>query len=374
MKFSDIIGHTEQKNILRQSVDEDRMPHALLISGPSGIGKLRLARAFAQYVHCQNKSNGDSCGVCPSCLQHQSSNNPDMHFVFPIVKKTKPKMSISDDYITQWKEFLEDESYASYEKWLDKMGAENSQPQIYVDESTQILHKMNLSSFSAKYKIMLIWLPEKLKEEAANKLLKIIEEPYNDTKFIFVSNEPQQILSTIFSRTQRINLKKLKSSEIACFLSTKYGLSYEDAYETAVNSDGNLNDALNIISLSSEVSEFRNMFQEMMRKAYVRDIRSLKDMSENIASMGREKSRRFLRYSARMIRENFIFNLHEQNLNTLSVVDRQFSQKFSPFINERNVDQMISEIDKAESDIQHNANAKIVMFDFCIKLIILIKS
>lgn len=374
MKFSEIIGHTEQKNILRQCVDEDRIPHALLISGPVGVGKLRLARAFAQYVHCRNKINGDSCGVCPECLQHQSSNNPDMHFVFPVTKKTKPKMTISEDYITQWKEFLEDEPFASYEKWLDKMGAENSQPQIYVDESAQILHKMNLSNFSAKYKLMLIWLPEKLKEEAANKLLKIIEEPYNDTKFIFVSNEPQSILTTIFSRTQRINVKKLRSQEIANHLISKYGLSDEDAYEIAVNSDGNINNAINSISLSSETTEFRALFQEMMRKAYIRDIRSIKDMSENIASMGREKNRRFLRYSSRMVRENFIYNMHVDSLNYLNSEDKQFSQKFAPFINERNVEQIINEIDKAEFDIQRNANAKIVMFDFCIKLIILIKS
>ena len=374
MKFQDILGHSNQKDILRQCVDNDHIPHALLISGPCGVGKLALARAFAQYIHCTNKNNGDSCGKCPSCLQHQSANNPDMYYVFPVAKKTKPKKGVSDDYIDEWREYMAEEPFAPYEKWLDKIDAANSQPQIFVDESANILQKINLSNFSAKYKIIIVWLPEKLKEEAANKLLKIIEEPFADTKFIFVSNEPQAILPTIYSRTQRVNIKKLSNGEIASFLSQKYGLANEDAYEIALTSDGNLNNAINAISLTTETQEFRRVFQEMMRKAYIRDIRSLKDISDGIASMGREKNRRFLNYCAVMVRENFIYNLKIAQLNTLGAEDRQFSNKFSPFINERNVERIISEIDRAESDVSRNANAKIVMFDFAIKLIILIKS
>lgn len=374
MKFQDILGHSNQKDVLRQSVDNDHIPHALLIFGPCGVGKLALARAFAQYIHCTNKSNGDSCGKCPSCLQHQSANNPDMYYVFPVAKKTKPKKGVSDDYMDEWREYMDEEPFAPYEKWLDKIDAANSQPQIFVDESANILQKINLSNFSAKYKIILVWLPEKLKEEAANKLLKIIEEPFADTKFIFVSNEPQAILPTIYSRTQRVNIKKLSNGEIASFLSQKYGLEKDDAYEIALTSDGNLNNAINGISLTTETQEFRKVFQEMMRKAYIRDIRSLKDISDGIASMGREKNRRFLNYCAVMVRENFIYNLQISQLNTLGAEDRQFSKKFSPFINERNVERIISEIDRAESDVSRNANAKIVMFDFAIKLIILIKS
>ena len=218
-----------------------------------------------------------------------------MYYVFPVAKKTKPKKGVSDDYIDEWREYMTEEPFAPYEKWLDKIDAANSQPQIFVDESANILQKVNLSNFSAKYKIILVWLPEKLKEEAANKLLKIIEEPFADTKFIFVSNEPQAILPTIYSRTQRVNIKKLSNGEIASFLSQKYGLANEDAFEIALTSDGNLNNAINAISLTTETQEFRRVFQEMMRKAYIRDIRSLKDISNGIASMGREKNRRFFR-------------------------------------------------------------------------------
>ena len=374
MKFSQVIGHEEQKSLLRYSVDNDQLPHALLISGPSGIGKMTLARALAQYIHCTNRVNGDSCGKCPSCRQHQSLNNPDMHYVYPIVKKSSPKLTVSEDYLSEWIEFVEEDPMSPYERWLELMDAGNSQPMIYVDESAEILRKMHHSSFAAKHKIMLMWLPEKMNEEAANKLLKIIEEPFEDTKFIFVSNEPQAILPTIFSRTQRVNLKKLSPSEIALYLCSTYGIDENSALEIASISDGNVNVAVGNVSLSGETAEFRKIFQEMMRKAYMRDIRSLKDIADKIASMGREKNRRFLAYCASMVRENFIYNLQTPSLNCLNAEDRQFSSRFSPFINEHNVEGMMTEINLAENDIARNANAKIVMFDFCIKLIILIKT
>lgn len=374
MKFSDIIGHSDQINILRNCVDNDRIPHASLISGPVGIGKLKMARAFAQYIHCQNRTNGDSCGICPSCLQHQSMNHTDMHFIFPVIKKAKPKVGISEDYLSEWKEFIEGNPYASYDKWLETINAGNSQPLIYVEESANILHKVNLSSYTSKYKIILIWLPEKMKEEAANKLLKVIEEPFDDTKFILVSNDVQSILPTIFSRTQRINLKKLDKEEITSAITQRYGIAYQEAYEIARISDGNIIQAFDNLQNSDETIEFRNIFQDLMRKAFIRDIYSLKTISESIADMGREKSRRFLSYLSLMIRENFIYNLHESSLNNLNAEDSKFSERFAPFINERNVEKIIEETNRAESDIARNANAKIVMFDFCIKLIILIKT
>lgn len=372
MKFSDIIGHKGQIESLRKLVDENRIPHALLLSGSPGIGKLRLARAFVQYLHCTNKTNRDSCGKCPSCLQHQSFNNADMHFVYPVIKRTSPKMNVSDDYMPQWSEFLNDSPFASYEKWLEIIDAGNSQPQIYVEESMNILHKANLSNFSAKYKVILVWLPEKLREEAANKLLKVIEEPFSDTIFIMVSNEPQSILPTIFSRTQRINLQKLSVEEIASYV-VSMGVDDDSAFEIARISEGNINSAIGNINLSAETETFRELFQDLMRKSYSRDVRALKDWSENVAAMGREKERRFLNYAARMVRENYIFNLQIPQINYLTAEELKFSRRFAPYVNERNVEGIITEINRAEQEIARNANAKIVLFDFCLKLIFLIK-
>ena len=373
MKFAEIIGHNDQINILKKLVNDNKIPHALLISGPEGIGKLALARAFAQYIHCTGRVNNDACGKCPSCLQHQSINNPDMHYIFPIVKRSSPKMTISEDFMMQWREFIDETTYAPFEKWLEKIDAGNSQPQIYVEESANILYKANLSNFSAKHKIILIWLPEKLREEAANKLLKIIEEPFNNTIFIFVSNEPQAILPTIFSRTQRINLQKPNLRQIASYVAS-FAVDESQAIEIARISDGNFNKVLDNLHFSTETESFRELFQELMRKAYSRDIRALKDWSENIASMGREKERRFLNYMARMIRENYIFNLQIPEINYLNNEELQFSKRFAPFINEQNVEAIINEINLAEVEIARNANAKIILFDFCLKLIFLIKN
>lgn len=374
MKFRDIVGHQSEIDHLRRMVDDDRIPHALLISGAPGSGKFMLARAFAQYIHCTDKVNGDACGRCPSCRQHQSLNNADMYYVFPVVKNNKSKGVISDDYMDIWKNFLHSNPYMSFERWLEAMGAANSQPRIYVDEAASILHKVNLSNFSAKYKLMLIWLPEKLVEETANKLLKIIEEPFGDTKFIFVSNSPQLILSTIFSRTQRINIPPLTTQEISYALETIHGLDAKEAYSLGNLSSGNMNYALARIEVTDESHEFKSDFQEIMRKAYARDVAWLKDWSESRSAWGREKLKRFFLYCASMVRENFIYNLQKKELLRLDAEEIRFSSRFAPFIHPKNVERMIAETDRAASDIAGNANARIILFDYCIQLIVLIKT
>lgn len=370
MKFSDIPGHSDIKDHLKHLVDDDCIPHALLISGPAGSGKLALARAMSQYMHCRNHLNGDSCGVCPECLQHQSINYPDMHYVYPVIKRNG---KISTDYIAQWREFMSESDFAPYDRWLDLIDAGNTQPVIYAEESIDILHVMNMSNFSAKYKVMIVWLPEKMVEAAANKLLKIIEEPYADSKFIFVSNEPQKILPTIFSRTQRVNVSRLSDSEISNILSNRFHIDYAAAMECAALSSGNINKAIESISHSTESDEFFNLFCDIMRRAYARDLRELKDISDSSASMGREKLRRFLAYCTHMLRENFITGIGNIHLANMNEREAAFSSKFSPFINYRNIEQLMQTFDSAYEDIGRNANPKIVLFDTFLSLLILIR-
>ncbi len=373
MKFIDIPSHDSVKTRLRNLVDNDRLPHAILFEGSSGIGKFALARAMAQYIHCENRVNGDSCGKCPSCLQHQSFNHIDTHFVFPIVKKNKSKRSFSDDYIEDWRIFLRENPYMDFEKWLETFDNINAQPAIYVDESEDLIRKLNFTSHKAKYKVVLMWLPERMNEECANKLLKLIEEPFNDTIFILVSNNSKEILPTIYSRTQRIELKRLGDDVIAKSLSTKYAIEYQDALAVAHIADGNMIEAEKGLHLTKENQKFLDLFIQLMRLAYQRKVRELRDWSTDIHSLGREQAIRFLVYCQRLIRENFIYNLHVSELNYLNRDEANFSVNFARFISERNVLKLIDVLNQAQTDIAGNANAKIVMFDTSIKIILLLK-
>lgn len=376
MKFKEVIGQNSAKERIVRMIDKDEIPHAILLHGEQGIPKLALARAMAQYIHCENRHNGDSCGMCPSCLQHQSFNHGDTFFSYPIVKKksVEAKLACSDDYSREWTEFLTANPLVEdYEKWLEAMKSENAQPIMYVGESASIVHKMSLSSMTSKYKVLIMWLPEKMNANCANKLLKLIEEPSSDSLFIFVSNNVNDVLPTIYSRTQRIELKRLTLEEVACYIQTKYGLTEQDAISIAATSEGNVLQAEMNLAYESENKEFLKDFIQLMRLAYSRDLKQLKVWSERIFNYKREKIRRFLTYSCRMLRENFIYNLGECKLNYMTKQEEEFSVKFSPFINEVNVIKMLDEFNKAKIDIAGNGNGKIILFDLAIRITILIK-
>ena len=340
MKFCDIIGQEKVKSRLRDMVDGDRLPHALLLHGPAGVGALAMGRALAQYVHCRNHVDGDSCGVCPACLQHQSLNNADMYFVYPIVKKKSEGLILSGDYAPEWREFIERGPYASWEDWIESSKAGNS--------------------------------PERLQSEAANKLLKIIEEPFADTLFILVSNDVSAILPTIYSRTQRVELPLLGINEIASALERDYGMDSTAAYSVAVRSEGSMTTAIALTGTEGEHAGFARLFREMMRRAYSRDVKKLRETADEIAGMGREKSRRYLAYCCDMVRENFVYNMRVASLLNMDREEMDFSYRFAPYINAANAERMLDLFGTASADIARNASAKIVMFDTLLQLIVLI--
>lgn len=360
MRFSDITGHKEIISALRDLADSGKIPHAFLFTGISGIGKFRSARAFAQYIHCKNKTNGDSCGKCPSCLQHQKHNNPDLHFVYPVLKKDGAL--ISKDYIEPWREFIDQYSYMPPEKWNDFLKAGNSQPVIYVDESDDIIQRASLSAFQENFKIFIIWQPEKLRIEAANKLLKIIEEPFEDTIFILVSNDDSKILPTIQSRTQRFNFKPLAENDLKDLL-LHNGVSVDMAADAARIAQGSLQKADEIANHPEELLEFSDIFKEMMRAAYALKAKTLKELADKTAGFGREKLIRYLNYCSRMIRENYIYNFQQPDLVMMTKEEEVFSSRFAPFIHDGNVVQISEQLARAARDIERNGNSKIVMFD-----------
>lgn len=371
MRFQDITGHKEIIDSLKRVTENGKIPHAFLFSGISGIGKMRTARAFAQYLHCKNPQNGDSCGKCESCLQHQNHNNPDLHFVYPILKKEGAL--ISKDMIDPWREMIDNYSYMPPEKWNELLKAGNSQPVIYVTESDDIITRASLSAYQENFKIFIIWQPEKMRPEAANKLLKLIEEPFEDTIFILVSNDDSKILPTILSRTQRFNFKPLAEFELHQLLLDK-GVSQEMAADAARIAEGSLQKADVIACHPEELLEFSDIFKDMMRAAYALKAKRLKEISENTASFGREKLMRFLAYCARMVRENYIYNYNIPSIVLMTQEEKGFSSKFAPFIHDGNVVQMAQEIARAQTDIERNGNSKIVMFDLMLLLSRLVRT
>lgn len=372
MRFADIPGHDDVKKRLREMADSGRIPHALLLEGPAGAGKFALARAFAQYIHCTARTpDGDSCGRCPSCLQHQAFNHIDTVFSFPVVKKNS-KPTISDDYADVFREFMGKYPYMDFDRWLEMLDNINAQPQIFVEEGNELLRRLTFMARQARFKVVLLWLPERMKEETANKLLKLVEEPFGDTIFLMVSNNARRILPTIYSRTQRVNVRRYDDDELVAILSA-HGFGDEQARDAARIAEGNVNEALKLADVSKERMQYFELFVELMRKAYARKVGDLRLWSQTVAALGREPVMQFIDYCTRLIRESFLLHLGDTALLTMNAAERAFTAKFFPFINERNVEEMTALFDDARCDIAGNANAKIVFFDLAVRVIILIR-
>ena len=371
MFFKDVIGQEEAKERLIREAKEGKIAHARLFCGPEGIGKLPLAIAYARYLSCNNPGEKDACGVCPSCVKISKLAHPDLHFVFPVIKK-KSKDTVSDDFIAEWRELLSHTPYFNLNIWLEEMGAENQQAQIYVKESDEIIRKLSLKSSQGGYKIMIIWLPEKMNVECSNKLLKLLEEPPSQTIFLLVSEEPDMLLTTIQSRTQRFALYGIEEKYITERLQNQYGLQEKDAISIGHRSEGNFLKAMESIHLSEENKLFFDLFVSLMRLSYQRKIREMKQWSETLAAMGREKQKHFLSYCQRLVRENFIFNFQDPSLVFMNEEEKDFSKRFAPYINEKNVMGIMDELSEAQRHIEQNVNARMVFFDFSLKMIVLL--
>ncbi len=374
--FRDIIGQDNAKQHLLAEAREGRIPHALLFCGPQGAGKLPLALAYARYLCCKHPAEDEACGNCPSCHKWDKLVHPDVHFMFPIVKNTKTKKEICDDYLPAWRKLLTDNwpGYFGMNRWLDMMDAPNGQPIIYARESDEITRKLSFRPSGNGYRFILIWLPEKMHEACANKLLKLLEEPPEHTIFLLVSEEPERILPTIVSRTQRFSMGPVATDDMAEALQRLYGLQPDESRTIAHQSEGNVIKALDSLKTDEDNRLYFDLFVSLMRLAYQRKIRELKTWSEELSGMGREKQKAFLDYSQRMTRENFIYNLHQPQMNYMTLKESEFASRFAPFVNVRNVRGIMDELSEAQVHIEQNVNARMVFFDFALQMIMLLKT
>lgn len=373
MSFDDVVGQEDIKAFLRKQVKEGRVPHALLLSGGEGRGKFALAFAFARFLLCQNPSETDCCDTCNACKMTADLAHPDLHFIYPVIRKKGRKGDpLSIDYIGEWRKMVKDSRYFNIDNWLAAMEAENQQAMIYTAESDKLLEKLMLQSSMGGYKVVILWLPEKLHPTCANKMLKLLEEPPSHTVFLLVSQEPEHILTTIYSRTQRIEIPPIQEKAIEQALISRYSIVPQDAAQIAQRANGNFLAALENIHINEDRELFFNLFTQLMRLAYMRNIRELKNWSLNLADMGRERQKNFLLYTQRLLRENFIYNFQQPRLNYMNTQETQFSTRFARFINERNVIDLMGEFDRAWQDISRNVNAKMVFFDLTLKVIVLL--
>jgi DNA polymerase-3 subunit delta' len=375
MNFSNIPGQKEIIGKLLRSVKEERVSHAQLFAGPEGCGSLALALAYARYISCENRTEHDSCGKCKSCVKYEKMIHPDLHFVFPVIKNKKFPDPVSDNFLEQWRELVLKSPYFTLNNWLDSIEVGNAQGMIFSSEAAEIIKKLSLKTFESDFKVMIIWLPEKMHQSTSNKLLKMIEEPPEKTLFLLVSEDPDKVIPTILSRCQLVKIPFISADAIENFLIQKYNIAADKAADISRVSNGNLVRASGLCE--NEDYSLKNLgnFKSLMRFAWKRDIISLISWSEEIAAAGREAQKDFVTFCLRILRENLMLSLDQQknSLVFLTGEEATFSGKFHPFINQENIYPLSEEFNLSYSHVEANGNAKIIFLDLALKVARLIR-
>ena len=375
MQFSQIVGHEHLKNHLLQSTTAGRIPHAQLFVGPEGAGVLLTAIAYAQYILCNNIGNENTGGNEACNLKFNTFSHPDLHFVYPTVitdeVKTKPK---SLDFLTDWRKFLLEKPYGSIFDWYNILDVKNKQGEIRVEDAKEVLKSLSLKAFEGGYKIMIVWMAEKMNIEASNKLLKLFEEPTDKTLFILIAENEEDIIQTIRSRCQVLHFSALNENAITKSLIDNENIEPKKAQKIAHKSQGNYNKALQFCREINEDLPFEEWFVTWVRAAFrakgnAAAIQDLILWSEQIASLGRERQKKFLHFCIEMFRQALLLNYETQKLVYLETTVEKFSlEKFAPFVNGNNINDIFKEISEAIYHIERNGNAKIILTDLSIKL------
>ena len=375
MLFSEVLGQEHIKNHLTTSVDKGRIAHAQLFVGPEGCGTLPMALAYAQYLLCQNK-NGENTGGNDSCnLKFKNFSHPDLHFAFPVTTSNKVKSKpVSNFYLEEWRQLLEQQPYGNLFDWYKMLGVDNKQGQIGVDEAHEIVKSLSLKSYEGGYKVMIIWMAEKMNTPCANKLLKLIEEPPEKTVFLLIAEDEEQLINTIRSRCQILHFPMLSEEVIAQSLVTNYHIEMSVATKIAHQSNGNYNKACDLIYQDSEDIQFEKWFVIWVRSAFKAKgnksaIHDLISWSEEIAKTGRETQKKFLSFCINYFRQALLLNYKANELVYLEPKSENFKlENFAPFVHDNNIMEISNELQDAIYHIERNGNSKIVLTDLSIKL------
>ncbi|WP_442796036.1 DNA polymerase III subunit [Pelobium manganitolerans] len=369
MQFSDIVGQEAVKKHLIQTVKDERISHAQLFLGAEGVGALPLALAYAQYICCENKQENDSCGQCASCRKYGKLVHPDLHFSYPFFAKHKEDTALN--FIEQWRKAFLQNPYMGMDEWREQLEAENKQANINIAEAHAIIKKLSLKAFEAEYKVLILWMPEYLEKEG-NALLKLIEEPPQKTLFLLVAQNQEQILNTIISRTQLVKIPKLKKDEIAHYLSEIKGVEPALAKQLAYLSNGSLQSALHL--LQHQEHDYHNLFLSWLRACWGNKGLEIVSYSEGeLAKMGRENQKNFLRYAVSMMRECALFKAETPGLINVPESELKFVSSISPSLSLAQIQEIITELEKAQYHIERNANPKILFLDVSLILVKILK-
>jgi DNA polymerase III subunit delta' len=373
MQFANVIGHGVLKQQLIKNIQSGRVSHAQLFLGKEGSGNLALALAYAQFLHCENPSSNDSCGSCRSCKKHLKMTHPDFNYFFPLNTKDSKTEKLSEVFITEFREFVLHNPYGVLFDFLNYIGVENKVGIIANEDCQALLKSQILKPYESKYKIILIWLPEKMNIQSANRLLKLLEEPASNTVFLMVSVDSENLLPTIISRTQLVKVAQYSETEIKNALQERYQVEQAKAESIAYISDGNFDMALKQIELSDEEQQNMNLFMDWARACYGFKVAQLFPIIDVFASLGRERQKNFVQYSLHMIRQNLLWTVVGKELVKLSEVEMNFCEKFHQFVNPNNVKYWYEELNKLYREIERNALPKILMMDTSLKISAVIK-
>lgn len=369
MFFKDVVGQVVLKQKLTDSVQNGRVAHAQMFVGSVGSGPLPLALAFAQYLACSNRTETDSCGVCESCKRYKKLEHPDLQLIFPKNKtqKVDSKSISSKDFVIDFRKAVLSNPYLNLNNWLKQLGIENKQGLINVDDSREVLQNLSYKAYEAEYRVVLIWLAENMNASAANKILKILEEPPARTVFLLIAEDTENILQTILSRVQIHRMGRLNEEEIAAALADVEE-DTDRAQKLAHLADGDLNFAKQLLEDQTVVTDSIGFFIRWMRACFSVNLESLRDLTDEFQSLGREQQKATLQQSSSILRKVLMFRTLPETGRKLLDEEMEFVRKFSQFITQNNASGMLEALDKAHYHIERNANAKITFTDLSFNL------